>query len=92
MQKDPDIVSQEISLFGAYGKFGWSLPQKRIFLKHFIMMIRKLTKLVFMSRRKFSHVRAIENFAIEEIFCWVVGWREMLLTFLIFFKTKNNIL
>ena len=73
IQKDPDIVSQEISLFGAYGKFGWSLPQKRIFLKHFIMIIDKFTKLVFMSRRKFPHVRAIENFAIEEIFCWVVG-------------------
>ena len=27
MQKDPDIVSQEISLFGAYGKFEWNLPQ-----------------------------------------------------------------
>ena len=25
-QKDPDIVSQKLSLFGAYGKFGWSLP------------------------------------------------------------------
>ena len=35
IQKDPDIVSQEISLFGAYGKFGWSLPQKRIFFKTF---------------------------------------------------------
>ena len=27
IQKDPNIVSQEISLFGAYDKFGQSLPQ-----------------------------------------------------------------
>ena len=83
IQKDPDIVSQEISLFGAYGKFGWNFPQNyttlffmicfKYFLKHFIMMIHKFTKLVFMGRWKFPHVRAIANFAIEEIFYWVVG-------------------
>ena len=73
IQKYPDIVSQEISLFGAYGKFEWSFPPKIIFLKHFILMIHKFTKLVFMSRWKFPHVRAIENFATEEIFYWVVG-------------------
>ena len=49
-------------------------------------MIHKFTKLVFMGRWKYPHVRAIENFAIEEIFYWAVGWRE------IFFKAKNNIL
>ena len=55
-------------------------------------MIYKFTKLVFMGRWKFPHMRAIANFAIEEIFHWVVGYREMLLTILIFIKAKNNIL
>ena len=83
IQKDRDIVSQEISLFRAYGKFGWRLPQNyatlffmiclRIFFKHFIMMIHRFTELVFMGRWKFPHVRAVANFAIEEIFYWVVG-------------------
>ena len=62
------------------------------FLEHF-MMIHKFTKLVFVGRWKFRHVRTIANFAIEEIDYWVVGiWREMLLTILIFFKAKNDIL
>ena len=26
LQKVPDIISHNISLFGAYGKFGWNLP------------------------------------------------------------------
>ena len=64
--------------------FSWSVL--RTFFKHFIMMIHKFTKLVFMGWWKFPHVRAIENFAIEEIFYWIVGWRGMLLTFLIFFN------
>ena len=58
IQKDPDVVSQETSLFGAYGKFGWNLPQNyatlffMICFKYFIMMIHKFTKLVFMGRQK----------------------------------------
>ena len=36
-------------------------------------MIQKFTKIVFMGRWKFPNVRAIANFATEEIFYWVVG-------------------
>ena len=52
---------------------GGVCPPKEFFLKHFIMMIDKFTKLVFMGRWKFPHVRGIENFAIEKFFYWVVG-------------------
>ena len=52
---------------------GGVCPKKVFFLKHIVMMIHKFTELVFMDRWKFPHVRAIENFATEEIFYWVVG-------------------
>ena len=44
-------------------------------------------------RWKFSHVREIANFVIEEFFYWVVGiWPGVLLSILTFSKAKNNIL
>ena len=52
---------------------GGDFPQNHFFLKHFILIIHQFTKLMFMGRWKFPHVRAIENFATEEIFYWVVS-------------------
>ena len=68
IQKDPDIVSQEISLLEHIVNLGgvcliimqpsWSATLS--FMAFIIMMIHKFTKLVFMGRWKFSHVTAIE--------------------------------
>ena len=46
----------------------------------------------FRGRWKFPQVKAIENFAVEDIFHWVLGiWQGMILTIPTFFKAKNKI-
>ena len=63
------------------------------FLKNFILVVHKFSKLVLRGGWKFSHVREIANFVIEEFFYWVVGiWPGVLLSILTFSKAKNNIL